>query len=122
MKHASILAMSLGLTLTIPVYAAGRTPERQQSRDEARAEQQVQAEAETRERMYGYELMTPQERGEYQAQMRELRTQEEREQFRLEHHRKMQERARAQGKTLPDAPPMDRGPGSGGGMGPGYGR
>jgi TolA-binding protein len=77
------------------------------------------------DRVYGYELMTPQERNEYQTRMRALNTEQEREAFRLEHHEKMQERAKAQGKTLPDTPPADRGPGmgpGGGGMGPGYGR
>lgn len=122
MKHASLFALSLGLTLTLPALAVGRAPDRQETREDTQAAVPVQAQAESRERMYGYELMTPEERMEYQERMRSLRTQEEREQFRVEHHRLMQERARAQGKTLPDAPPMHRGPGSGGGMGPGYGR
>ncbi|HJX58879.1 MAG TPA: hypothetical protein VJ325_09175, partial [Thiobacillus sp.] len=74
-----------------------------------------------RERIYGYELMTPQERNEYHARMRALNIEQEREAFRLEHHEKMQERARAQGKTLPDTPPAGRGPGMGPGMGPGGG-
>ena len=122
MKHASIVALTLGFSLALPAFAAGRAPDRQDAREETPAAQQAQAQTETRERIYGYELMTPEERLEYQNRMRSLRTQEEREQFRLEHHRLMQDRARAQGKTLPDAPPMHRGPGSGGGMGPGYGR
>jgi len=69
--------------------------------------------------------MTQQERNEYQNRMRSAKTQQEREQIRLEHHKQMQERAKAQGKTLPDMPPADMGPGSrmgpggGGGMGPG---
>lgn len=117
MKQAPIVVLTLGLTQALSVQAAGQSPDREQARDEARVTQQTET-----ERIYGYELMTPAERGEYQSRMRSLGTQEEREQFRLEHHRLMQERARAQGKTLPDAPPMHRGPGSGGGMGPGYGR
>ena len=62
------------------------------------------------------------------AQARAAKTEQEREQIRLEHHQKMQERAKAQGKTLPDKPPADRGPGmgpgtgGGSGTGPGYRR
>jgi Ni/Co efflux regulator RcnB len=73
--------------------------------------------------IYGSQLMTQQERIEYRTQMRALKTQEERNAFRLEHHKKMQERAQERGQTLPDAPPA-AGPGrgmGGGGMGPGGG-
>ena len=73
------------------------------------------------DRIYGSELMTQEERYQYQTQMRALQTEEEREAFRLEHHQTMQERARAQGKTLPDEPLENHGPGTGTspGMGPG---
>lgn len=71
------------------------------------------------DRIYGSELMTRQERAEYRNRMRTLKTEQEREAFRLEHHKQMQERAQAQGKTLPDMPPAGMGPGSG--MGPGMG-
>lgn len=78
------------------------------------------------DQIYGRQLMTEQERAEYREQMRNLRTQEEREQFRREHHRKMQERAKARGMTLPDEPPqrgkgMNQGKGKGQGMGGGRG-
>ena len=80
-----------------------------------------QIQTQDRDQVYGSELMTRQERYEYQSKMRALKTEQEREAFRLEHHNKMQERAKAQGKTLPDMPPADRGPGMGPGMGPGGG-
>jgi hypothetical protein len=64
--------------------------------------------------IYGSQLMTQQERMQYRSQMRTLKTQEERNAFRLEHHKQMQERANERGVTLPDAPPA-----GGGGMGPG---
>jgi hypothetical protein len=66
--------------------------------------------------IYGSQLMTRQERIEYRNQMRALNTQEERNVFRAEHHRKMQERAQAKGLSLPEAPPA-----ASGGMGPGGG-
>lgn len=74
--------------------------------------------------IYGSQLMTQQERADYRARMRSLRTAQERERFRLEHHERMRERARARGVTLPDEPPArgGRGMGPGGqGMGPGGG-
>lgn len=73
--------------------------------------------------VYGRELMTEQELAEHRARMRSFTTEQEREMYRLEHHQKMQERARAQGKTLPEEPRSQgrgMGPG-GGGMGPGGG-
>lgn len=113
MKHVSMLALSLCMAMGIaaPAAAQMQTPGQSQMREQ------------DREPIYGSELMTLQERNEYQAQMRALKTEQEREAFRLEHHKKMQERAQAQGKTLPDMPPGMgpgmMGPGGGKGMGPG---
>jgi Spy/CpxP family protein refolding chaperone len=56
--------------------------------------------------------MTPQERAEHRDKMRSLKTAEERQKFREEHHKQMEQRAKERGVTLPDAP---RGPGLGGG-------
>ncbi len=52
--------------------------------------------------IYGWELMTNEERIEHRNRMLSLKTEEEREEYRLQHHKEMQERARAQGRTLPD--------------------
>lgn len=114
MKHASTLVVSLGLALGIPAQALAQT--------QTQSTQQIQMQE--GERIYGSELMTQQERAEYQSRMRAAKTEQEREAIRLEHHNEMQARAKAQGKTLPDAPPADRGPGmgpGGGGMAPGGG-
>ncbi len=106
-------AFSLGMALAISVQADNHMP----SRD--------QVQTQDREQIYGSELMTQQERAEYQTRMHSAKTQQECEQIRLEHHKQMQERAKAQGRTLPDMPPAGMGPGSrmgpggGGGMGPG---
>ena len=107
MKRISIVALTLSLCMAgvVPAHAADQT------RDQDRTQLQDQ------DRIYGSELMTRQERNDYRNRMRTLKTQQEREAFRLEHHKQMQERARAQGKTLPDMPPAGMGPGSG--MGPG---
>lgn len=77
------------------------------------------------EPIYGSQLMTPEERVAHRKTMRSLKTAEERDAFRAEHHRLMQERAKEKGVTLPDAPPprgMGMGPGGGPGGGPGMGR
>jgi hypothetical protein len=71
------------------------------------------------EQVYGWQLMSEQERYEHQEQMRKMKTAEEREAYRTQHHIRMQERARQQGVTLPD------GRGSSGkrmGSGGGYGK
>lgn len=74
------------------------------------------------EQVYGWQLMTPEERAAHSAKMRSLKTAQEREQFRLEHQKQMEERARERGVTLSHEP-MGQGPagGPGGGMGPGTG-
>lgn len=113
MKPLSILAGALVAGLAFHAVAADQVRDRVQTQ----TTQQTQTQAQERERIYGYELMTPQERNDYQARMRAAKTQQEREQIRLEHHKQMQERAQAQGKRLPDLPM-----GPGGGMGPGNGK
>lgn len=115
MKSVSSLTAALVMGLAFSAVAAEQVRESVQTQTQA----QTQTQQTAQERIYGYELMTPQERLEYQNRMRAAKTYEEREQIRLEHHKAMQERAKAQGKTLPDMPPA--GMGSGGGMGPGGG-
>jgi hypothetical protein len=86
---------------------------------------QTQSRVQTQERVYGSQLMTPQERLEQRNRMLGARTPQERERIRAEHHRRMQVRAQERGVTLPDAPLRQgggMGPGRGmGGMGPGGG-
>ena len=69
---------------------------------------------------YGWQLMTEDEMTEHRNIMRSFKTEEEREAYRLEHHKLMQERAKEQGITLPDTPQQrGKGMGPGGGMGGG---
>ena len=72
--------------------------------------------------VFGHQLMTEQEREEHRTKMRSFRTEKEREAYRQEHHKRMQERAKKKGVTLPDQPMPRRGMGPGGGMGSGPGR
>ena len=69
------------------------------------------------EQIYGWQLMSEQERNEYRKQMRTMATEEEREQLRIQHHKKMQERAKSMGKSLPDEPQQRMKKGSGYGSG-----
>ena len=59
--------------------------------------------------VYGSQLMTQQERIEHRNTLRNLKTQTEREQYRIQHHKKMQERAKARGVNLPDVSQSGKG-------------
>lgn len=79
------------------------------------------------EPIYGSQLMSQQERDQYRQRMRDAQTTQERDRIRQEHHDQMKDRAKAQGKTLPENPPpygkgQGWGPGHGKGHGPGYGK
>lgn len=102
---ATALFLSTGFAL-----AADQAPDQEKTP----AKKQVQ--------VYGSQLMTQQERSEYRAKMRAVKTAEEREQIRKQHHENMKSRATERGVTLPDDPPArGSGMGAGGGMGPGGG-
>lgn len=96
-----------------------------QTRDQLKDQTQDQLQDQTRDRtrlqdqIYGSQLMTAQEREQYRAQMLNLKSEKEREAYRLEHHKRMQQRAKERGVTLPDEPPMRPGSVGPGGAGPG---
>lgn len=62
--------------------------------------------------VYGWQIMSPQERAAHRTKMRNLKTKSEREAYRQEHHKQMQKRAKQKGVKLPDLP-MPRGRGLG---------
>jgi hypothetical protein len=64
-----------------------------------------------RDQIYGSQLMTTSERSAYRKKMRSLKTSQEREAFRTQHHEEMQKRAAARGVTLPEVPPARQGQG-----------
>jgi len=95
-----------------------KTPEeRTKIRDAHRAEMQKRAQAQGltlqgrsgQPRMYGADLMTPQERDAYIDKLRSAKTQDERLKLRDEHRTEMQKRAQEKGVPLPEP----RGPGAG---------
>jgi hypothetical protein len=128
----SVAASLVGIGLGAPALAQDQDQTRTQLRDQTRDMTQDREQDADGAPIFGSQLMTQRERNVYRARMRNLNTPEEREALRLEHHKQMQERARAQGITLPDTPPaggMRAGPGpaagagtgGGGGMGGGMG-
>lgn len=101
------------------ILAAGPVQAADQTKDQDRDQTQLR----DRDQIYGSQLMTEQERIEHRNKIRSMKTVKEREAYQLEHHKRMQERAKEKGITLPDEPPMRPGSmGPGGGMGPGPGR
>ena len=70
--------------------------------------------------IYGSQLMSHAERSEYQSKIRLLKTDKDRDAFRLDHHEKMKVRAAEKGITLPAVPP-GAGPGTKTGTGIGTG-
>lgn len=95
LKNLPALAGMCVLTAALSGAVFAETP------PAAPAEKQAPA---SKSMMYGHQLMTDAERTEYRAKMRALKTPQEREAFRAEHHKLMQERAKERGVTLPDMP------------------
>lgn len=58
--------------------------------------------------VYGWQLMTPEERAAYRTKMRAAKTPEEKAKIRAQHHKEMQQRAETQGVTLSEPPPAER--------------
>ena len=112
--NPGVLAMAAAVSM-LAAMTAGPALAQDQTRDQTQDRTQLR----TQDQIYGSQLMTPAERDEYRARFRNLRTEEERNAFRLQHHEQMQERARLKGIQLPDQPPVRRmGPGPGPGAGP----
>lgn len=87
--------------------------------NETAKQNQTMTQAQSQDRIYGSQLMTPQERNEYQNKMRQMNTEQERAELRAQHHEQMKQRAMEQGKTLPDDVPGNavmQGKGKGHGM------
>lgn len=84
-------------TPTSPMQRGSMTQDRLQDRDRLQTQD--------RDQIYGSQLMTPAERNSYRKQMRKLKTNQEREALRQQHHEQMQKRATERGVTLPATPP-----------------
>jgi hypothetical protein len=124
--------VTLLLVVSGSLYAADKDQDRDRVRDQDKDTQQLQDRDQTRlkdkDMIYGYDLMTVQERTQYRNKMRSLNTEQERTAFREEHHQQMMVRAKERGVTIPETPPHDNmmnrnlGGGTGAGAGGGRGR
>ena len=121
MKVRAILVLALTGLLLPWVVSVAADQESKQIKEQEKAK--VQQQVEEKRMMYGWELMTVEERAKHRAKMQSFTTQEEREAYRRQHHERMQARAKEKGVTLPDKPRQwgNRGAGGGGGAGPGGG-
>ncbi len=118
-KLATILVCTLGFA-SVSVMAADMTQDR--LRDKTQLDDKVQLrdrdQVRDQDQIYGSQLMTNEERLQYQLKMQSATTAQERETIRAEHHVQMLERAKAKGVTLP-AEPGSQGMGMGQGQGSG---
>jgi len=105
----AVILVGVG-TLSLNAANPPKAPDtnRVRTESEVRQETRIQEREETRVRkhqkdgIFGGEMMTKQERKQYRKQLRDCKTKEERERFRMEHRHRMQERARLQGIELAD--------------------
>ena len=93
MQEPRYMKLSAMAVLALAV-AGGALPALAQDRDRDRDQTREQDRDRDQELVYGSQLMTQQERLQYQNRVRSLKTEQEREAYRLEHHRLMQQRAR----------------------------
>ena len=107
-KFICFVALLFATTLSSSSLVLAQDQDR--DRDQDRLEEQDRDQL--REQVYGWDLMTPEERVQHRQMMRNMKTEEEREAYRQEHHMRMMERARQQGVELP---PYRPGRGMGGG-------
>ena len=105
MLLSSVCLLLLSSTATgAPDNGVQRDPAKKQDRLQERENRQEQKRDSNRERdrIYGWQLMSPVERQLHRQKMRSFKTREEREAYRKEHHKKMQERAKEKGVELQD--------------------
>lgn len=116
--YRSLPVLAVAVAATLPAWAEGALVHEEglqagqattapsvqgQQRDRARVH------AGDQDQVYGWMLMTPSEQQAYRDKMRSLKTQEERDALRSQHHAEMQKRAAERGISLPDRPPSQAG-------------
>jgi hypothetical protein len=124
-KRNSVMGAKKLLSLAVCVLVTTLSNDAAFAQQHSSDQQQIQKQAQSQDRkqLYGYDLMTEQERAEHREKMRSMKTEQEREAYRMQHHEEMQRRAREQGVEIPDEPPRPgQGKGKGQGQGKGYGQ
>ena len=103
MTNRLILGLSISLCLISGAGWAEQKGAMHEERHEAMEKErmeEMEMHKEGREHVYGWELMSKQERLEYRRMMRSLHTEQERQAYRKQHHEKMKKRAEEAGLKL----------------------
>ena len=79
-----------------------RDRDREQLQDQNKDGDKDQLRDREQTQVYGWQLMTAEERIQHRNKMRSMTNQQEREQYLMEHHKRMQERAKEAGVSLPE--------------------
>lgn len=106
-RHTIVMLLFSASMMTSPVIVA---------EDQVRDQKQETVQEQMRQQVFGWELMTPEERAQHREMMRNLKTEQERQAYRMEHHKRMLQRAKERGVELAPFQPRR---GMGGGMGRG---
>ena len=114
MYARSLIAVLVAVGLSSPTFADDQIQpqNKEQLADKPNGEDKSpidERELSTRGPIYGIQLMAPEEQHTYRSKLRNLETRDELEQFLREHHKLMNERAKARGVTLRNVPPKHAG-------------
>jgi len=83
-----------------------RDIQRDIQRDMMRDKQRDMLRSMTQDRFYGSQLMTEQERIEHRKRLQNAKSDEEIKEIRNQNHERMKERAKEQGVSIPEQPPV----------------
>lgn len=111
MLGVAVIAAALLTAISLTVNAIAESKSQSQGQTQSRSTDTSRDRDRDMDRMhypiYGSQLMSEREREEHRSKMRSMKTEQERDTYRLEHHKLMQERAKTKGITLPEDPPKN---------------
>ncbi|WP_372998917.1 hypothetical protein [Marinobacter sp.] len=105
MKHFKVLSISVALACAVPLTAAFAADEQKMHDNMGKGmqnEMRTQSKDQDGKPVFGYPMMTPEERDQFHEEMRSLDSAEERQALREQHREEMIERARARGMSVED--------------------
>ncbi|WP_273203137.1 hypothetical protein [Marinobacter subterrani] len=105
MKHFKMLTISVALACAVPLTAAFAADDQKMQDGMGKgmqSEMNTQIKDQDGKPVFGYPMMTPEERREFHTKMQSLDSVEDRQALREEHRQEMIERARAKGMTVED--------------------
>lgn len=105
MKHFKALTISIALACAVPLTAAFAADEQKMGTSmghDSDSSMHTQMMDQDGKPVFGYRMMTPEEREQFREDMQSLDSAEERQALRDEHREQMIERGRAQGMSVED--------------------